>query len=113
MRVDKWLYQARFFKSRAKASEVVSAGHLRINGVKVSKPASAVAVGDTLTFAQVRQIRVVEIAALGHRRGPAAEAQGLYVDHSPPVEKPPPRVGPRPRKKERRDAEFLKDRPLE
>ncbi|MEO1238185.1 MAG: RNA-binding S4 domain-containing protein [Pseudomonadota bacterium] len=113
MRVDKWLYQARFFKSRAKASEVVGAGHVRVNGEKISKAASPVTIGDTLTFAQARQIRVVEIAALGHRRGPATEARGLYIDHSPTVEKPPPRVGPRPRKKERRDAEFWKDRPLE
>ena len=88
LRVDKWLWQARFFKSRRLAADVVSAGHLRVNGTRAGKPAQSVRPGDTLTFPQGGRIRVVRIAALGQRRGPAVEAQALYDDLSP--EPPPP-----------------------
>jgi len=90
IRLDKWLWYARFFKSRTLSGKVVTAGHVRINRVKVSRAASPVGVGDTLTFAQGRNIRVVRIKALGTRRGPAAEAQTLYEDLSPPVKTAPP-----------------------
>ncbi len=72
-----------------------------------------VSVGDTLVFPQERQIRVIKILGIGARRGPASEAKLLYDDLEPPPEKVPPRVGPRPRKKARRDAELWKDGPLE
>ncbi|KAA2312113.1 RNA-binding S4 domain-containing protein [Pseudooceanicola sediminis] len=83
MRVDKWLWQARFFKSRSLSAACVSGGHMRINGNHVSKPSANVAVGDVLTFTQADHVRVVRIAALGTRRGPAAEAQTLYEDLTP------------------------------
>ncbi|MFY0692103.1 MAG: RNA-binding S4 domain-containing protein [Paracoccaceae bacterium] len=86
IRLDKWLWQARFFKTRTLATKQVSAGHVRVNGHKVAKPAMSVGPGDTLTFAQGRHIRVVEIVAVGTRRGPAPEAQALYLDKSPPQE---------------------------
>lgn len=116
LRVDKWLWQARFFKTRTLASKQVTGGHVRVNGEKVQKSSYAVGPGDTLTFAQARTIRVVEIVALGERRGPAPEAQTLYVDHTPPAEpaqKAPgaDRVGGRPTKKDRRDMERSKDAP--
>jgi ribosome-associated heat shock protein Hsp15 len=84
IRVDKWLWYARFFKTRGLASKLVSAGHLRVNSDRVSKPAFAVGPGDTLTFPQGGRVRVVRLVATGTRRGPAPEAQELYSDLSPP-----------------------------
>lgn len=80
IRVDKWLWHARFFKTRSLAAKQVSAGHVRLNGTKIHKPAQNVAPGDVLTFPQGRQIRVVRIEAIGERRGPAPVAQALYFD---------------------------------
>lgn len=85
LRLDKWLWQARFFKSRSLAAEVIEAGHVRVNGTRISRPGRDVAEGDTLTFPQGQRIRLVRITALGHRRGPATEAQGLYLDLDPPA----------------------------
>jgi ribosome-associated heat shock protein Hsp15 len=80
LRLDKWLWQARFFKSRGLAAEVIAAGHVRVNGTRVTRPGRDVGEGDTLTFAQGGRIRVVRIQALGLRRGPATEARDLYTD---------------------------------
>jgi ribosome-associated heat shock protein Hsp15 len=110
MRLDKWLWQTRFFKTRALAARLVSEGKLRVNAQRVSKPARSVGPGDTLTFPQGRAVRVVRIAALPVRRGPAPEARACYDDLSPPPPPPDPaaprhpggRVGPRPTKKDRR-----------
>jgi ribosome-associated heat shock protein Hsp15 len=85
IRLDKWLFQARFFKSRGLAAEVVEDGHCRINGQHCFKPAHGVAVGDVLTFPQGARIRVVRVLAPGVRRGPASEAQGLYADLDAPA----------------------------
>jgi ribosome-associated heat shock protein Hsp15 len=83
LRLDKWLWQARFFKSRTIAAEVIAEGHVRVNGTRVSRPGRDITTGDTLTFPQGPRIRVIRITALGQRRGPATEAQGLYVDLDP------------------------------
>ena len=80
IRLDKWLWQARFFKSRGLSAEIVEAGHVRVNGARVHKPAQLVGPGDVLTFAQGHEIRVIRILGCGARRGPATEAQGLYRD---------------------------------
>ena len=80
IRLDKWLWQARFFKTRALSARIVSSGKVRVNARRVSKPATFVAPGDVLTFFQAGSIRVVRILALGERRGPASEAQQLYED---------------------------------
>jgi ribosome-associated heat shock protein Hsp15 len=80
LRIDKWLWQARFFRNRSLAAAVVEAGHLRVNGQRVQKPGHAIAPGDTLTFPQANRIRLVRVTALGQRRGPAGEAQQLYLD---------------------------------
>ncbi|MGI9502646.1 MAG: RNA-binding S4 domain-containing protein [Geminicoccaceae bacterium] len=80
LRLDKWLWQARFFKTRTLASTVVSKGKVRINRMLVTKPHYKVRPGDVLTFAQGREIRVVRVLALGERRGPATEARTLYED---------------------------------
>lgn len=84
LRLDKWLWYARFFKTRSIASGVCNAGHLRTGGEVVSKAHHKVRVGDVLTFPQGRHIRVVKVLALATRRGPAAEAQRLYEDLNPP-----------------------------
>jgi ribosome-associated heat shock protein Hsp15 len=114
VRLDKWLWHARFFKSRSISAGVISAGHVRVNGAPAPKPARAVGQGDVLTFSQERQVRVVKIIACGTRRGPAPEAQALYADMSPPVEKTPanPRFdgGGRPTGKDRRDLMAAKGR---
>ncbi|PTV95595.1 ribosome-associated heat shock protein Hsp15 [Rhodobacter aestuarii] len=78
LRIDKWLWQARFVKSRPLAVTLISGGHLRVNGQKVIKPGRAVGPGDVLTFALHGQVRVVRILACGTRRGPASEAATLY-----------------------------------
>ncbi|WP_417254957.1 RNA-binding S4 domain-containing protein [Celeribacter sp.] len=96
IRLDKWLWYARFFKTRGLASKQVTGGHVRVNSSKVSKAATAVGAGDVLTFAQGRQIRIVRIEACGARRGPAPEAQALYADLTPEVAKED-RVPPSPR----------------
>ena len=117
-RADKWLWQARFFKTRRLAADLVSAGRVRLNGVHLKKPASALKPGDTLTFPQGRHIRVVRILALAERRGPAAEARLLYEDLSPPEDSrgqtaQAPRVGPRPTKKDRRKVDLSRRSSLE
>jgi ribosome-associated heat shock protein Hsp15 len=84
LRLDKWLFHARFFKSRELAVDCVENGHLRINAQRCLKPAHGVTIGDVLTFVQGRQIRVVRVEALSDRRGPAFEAQVLYSDLDAP-----------------------------
>ena len=88
LRLDKWLWFARFFKSRSLATRLCSSGKLRVNGTATSKAHHAVRIGDVLTFPKGRDIRVVRVAALGERRGPAPEAQTLYEDLDPPSRRP-------------------------
>lgn len=80
LRLDKWLWQARFFKTRALAAELAIRRKVRINSMLVVKPHYRVRPGDVLTFPQGRTIRVVRVLALGTRRGPASEAQTLYQE---------------------------------
>ncbi len=80
IRLDKWLWQARFFKSRSLSAGLVEQGGVRVNGQRVIKPAHGLRPGDVLTFAQGPQIRVVRVRARAERRGPAPEAQALYDD---------------------------------
>ncbi|MEM9147818.1 MAG: RNA-binding S4 domain-containing protein [Pseudomonadota bacterium] len=119
IRVDKWLWRARFFKSRSLAAEIAAAGRLRINSERCAKPAQAVRPGDVLTFPQAGLIRVVRIEAIGLRRGPATEAQALYTDLEPADPAPPSEPGPpsetdrprgsgRPTKRDRRELERLR-----
>ena len=83
-RLDKWLWCARFFKTRSGAAKQVSGGHVRVNGARVTKPATAIKPGDVMTFVQGRDVKVVKMVAVATRRGPAPEAQALYEDQSPP-----------------------------
>jgi ribosome-associated heat shock protein Hsp15 len=117
LRIDKWLWHGRFFKTRSLAAKVVSAGHCRLNGQHISKPSASVAPGDTLTFPQGRDVRVIKVIALGERRGPAPEAQRLYEDLSPPAPRDKTDIPPiqrldgnaRPTKRDRRKLDL--DRP--
>ena len=79
-RIDKWLWFARFAKSRTLAAKLVHSGYVRVNGQRIDSAAKAVAVGDVVTLALARTIAVVRVAALGERRGPAPEARLLYAD---------------------------------
>ena len=117
LRVDKWLWQARFFKTRGLAAELTGSGRLRINGSHAAKPSQAVRPGDVLTFPQGERIRVIRIEAIGQRRGPAPEAQVLYTDLEPgPAPAPgpgPAERGPgtgRPTGKDRREIDALRRR---
>ncbi len=107
LRLDKWLWQARFVKSRALASKLIEGGGMRVNGTRIAKPAYNVGAGDVLTFAIGERVMVARILALGVRRGPAPEARGLYEDLSPPaptkdMSRPVPVSGGRPDKRDRR-----------
>ncbi len=83
-RIDKWLWHARFVKTRSLAAKLCQSGKLRLNGEHISKSHQALRPGDVLTFPLGPHIRVVKIVALGERRGPAAEAKTLYEDLAPP-----------------------------
>lgn len=83
LRIDKWLWHARILKSRTLAAKLVADGHVRLNGTRTLDPAKPVRPGDVLTVALERTVRVLKVVALGMRRGPASEAQGLYEDLSP------------------------------
>ncbi|MBC6408585.1 MAG: RNA-binding S4 domain-containing protein [Rhodobacteraceae bacterium] len=89
LRVDKWLWHARFFKTRSLAAKIVNDGRVGVNGTRISKPSQPVSAGDVLAFAQARVIRVVRIDALCTRRGSAEEAQTLYTDLEPKEDKSP------------------------
>lgn len=83
LRVDKYLWFARFFKTRSLATKRANGGRIRINGNKINKSSDTVRIGDILTFAQGNEIRVIRVLNLGIRRGPAQEAQSLYEDMTP------------------------------
>ena len=112
LRLDKWLWHARFFKSRGLAADLVKSGRIRVNGTPVSKPSRAIAVGTVLTFPKDDFVRIVKVLGLGLRRGPAPEAQALYQDltpsREPSVDMIDQRVGGRPTKKDRRNMDILK-----
>ncbi|MCL4190009.1 MAG: RNA-binding S4 domain-containing protein [Rhodobacteraceae bacterium] len=84
LRLDKWLFVARFFRSRAAAAAAVAAGRVRLNGLRIDKPARQVAPGDTLTLVHAGRVRVVRVLALGLRRGTTAEAATLWRDLDAP-----------------------------
>jgi ribosome-associated heat shock protein Hsp15 len=83
-RVDVWLWRARFFKTRSLASRFVEEGRVRLHRdggeVRLDKCSRSIRPGDGLVFAIGGRIVSVRIMAVGERRGPAAEARGLYSD---------------------------------
>lgn len=81
-RLDKWLWYARITKSRTLATKLIEAGHFRVNRVKAVKGSVTVRCGDVLTAFLQNRVRIIEIVALGERRGPPAEAQALYRERA-------------------------------
>jgi ribosome-associated heat shock protein Hsp15 len=79
MRLDKWLWAARFFKTRSLATEAVAAGHVHVGGARV-RPAREVRIGDVLEIRRAAVTWTVEVRALAERRGPASEAATLYEE---------------------------------
>lgn len=78
LRLDKWLFQARFIHNRRLADSLVAARRVRLNEQIVGKTHQLVRPGDVITLTEQRQVRVLRVRALGERRGPATEARGLY-----------------------------------
>jgi ribosome-associated heat shock protein Hsp15 len=81
-RVDKWLWHARFVRTRSAAAALVETGHVRLNGQRVTAASQLVREGDVITLALDRAVRIVEVAGFRERRGAAPEARSLYRDLS-------------------------------
>lgn len=121
LRLDKWLWYARFFKTRTLAASIVAGGNVRINSTLAYKRSATITPGDVLTFPKDDHIRLIQIDALGVRRGPAPEAQALYTDLSPPertakdikTQNPAFDGKGRPTKRDRRQLDLSKARHLE
>ncbi|HEX4636077.1 MAG TPA: RNA-binding S4 domain-containing protein [Rhizomicrobium sp.] len=79
-RLDKWLFRARFYRTRPMAQAATVGGRIRLNGMKVEKPGHALKPGDILTLGRGGdgQVVAVRVLALAERRGPATEARTLY-----------------------------------
>ena len=79
LRIDRWLFFCRFFKTRSKASAAVTGGHVKLNG---ERPAAGVRVkvGDRIELVRDRLPYALEVVAVPTRRGPAKEAQACYVE---------------------------------
>ena len=82
IRLDTWLWYARFYKSRSLSTKAILSGKLRVNSNKIIKPASKVKINDVLTINHANMVRIIQVQSLGSRRGPASEAQKLYYDLS-------------------------------
>jgi ribosome-associated heat shock protein Hsp15 len=78
IRIDKWLWHARFYRSRVHAQAAAASGLIRLNGARVEKASAGVQPGDILTLPRGREVVAVQIAAIAARRGGAPEAQKLY-----------------------------------
>ena len=85
VRLDKWLWAARLFKTRSLATAACSAGHAKIDG-NTAKPARTLHGGERIEVRSEGGLRVVEVLALAERRLSPALARALYADHSPPPE---------------------------
>lgn len=80
LRIDKWLWAARFFKTRSLAAEAVESGKVTIGEARI-KPAKAIGVGDRLDIRLGQYRFEIQVLALSNRRGPATEAQKLYREN--------------------------------
>ncbi|MCJ2033811.1 S4 domain-containing protein [Methylobacterium sp. J-068] len=77
-RLDKWLWFARFARTRSLAARLVADGYVRVNGKRAGAAATAIALGDVVTVAAAHATVTARVLDLGERRGPAPEAQTLY-----------------------------------
>ena len=80
LRIDKWLWYARFVRSRSRAVSLIAGGGVRLNRQQVAKASAAVAPGDLITLVIGTRVHAIEVIELGARRGPASEARCLYRD---------------------------------
>ena len=123
IRLDTWLWYARFYKSRSLSSKAILSGKLRVNSNKIIKPASKVKINDVLTINHINMVRIIQVQSLGSRRGPASEAQKLYNDLSGDMieaskiksvsEKSKKETNKRPTKKDRRILDKIVTKTLE
>ncbi len=79
-RIDKWLWHARFARTRSAAQRLATSGHVRVNREKDISASRLVRPGDVLTLALGRGVRVIRVRAIAERRGSFEEAQRLYED---------------------------------
>lgn len=79
-RIDKWLWHARIVRTRGDAAALAEAGFVRLNGKRITAPSQKVAIGDVVTVALDRSVKVVRVAGLCERRGAAPAARALYRD---------------------------------
>ena len=77
-RIDKWIWHARLVRTRSAAAALASSGYVRVNGTRVRGPARLVRVGDVVTVALDRTVRVLKVTSFSDRRGGAAAGQALY-----------------------------------
>ncbi len=82
-RIDKWLWHARMVRTRSDAAALVEAGHVRLNGVRITAPGHTLRAGDVVTLALDRTVRVVEVAGFCERRGCSTDATATYRDLTP------------------------------
>jgi ribosome-associated heat shock protein Hsp15 len=117
MRIDKWLWAARFFKTRSLAAQACTGGKVDVNE-EAAKPARAVRPGDRLRVTVPGGARLARVLALSERRGPAGQARTLYEDLTPPAPSRVRQAAPswrvpgtgRPTKRERRALDHLRGR---
>lgn len=83
-RIDKWLWHARVVRTRSAAANLVTSGHVRLNGERATAPSRLVRGEDVVTIALDRQVRILKVAGFMERRGAAEAAQTLYADLTPP-----------------------------
>jgi ribosome-associated heat shock protein Hsp15 len=81
-RIDRWLWHARLVRTRGAAAALAGAGYVRVNGARVAAPGRLVRMGDVITVAFDRRVRVLKVRAFAERRGPAGAAQDLYEELS-------------------------------
>ena len=82
-RIDKWLWHARVVRTRTSAASLVDAGHVRLNGERVTATSRAVKAGDVVTVALDRTVRVMKVTGFAERRGDADAARLLFEDLTP------------------------------
>ena len=112
VRVDAWLWSVRIYKTRSLATDAVKAGHVAVNRA-VTKPATSVRVGDTVTVRMDGRDRMLQVTRVISKRVGAQVAAECVIDHTPPVEYiPPPMVrdpaSGRPTKRDRRQMDRLR-----
>jgi len=100
LRIDKWLYYCRFFKTRSKATVAVAGGHVKVNGERAT-PGTRVGCGDHVDLVRDRLPYALDIVTIPARRGPAAEARECYTEDDDTVQE-----------RERRSATLRQDRML-